>query len=161
MNVRDIADAFIEAPIVTSFTRIGYESRRRLDQWTRLDDYNLAGRVIVLTGATSGLGKAAATQLAKCGATLVLVGRNPERNQTVVTEMIEATGNDAITQVPADLGDYDQVRALAASVLSIIGLALHPLLAASRRMVHPGWRRLCHLPRGLPLPPPWHREVAP
>ena len=118
MNVRDIADAFIEAPIVTSFTRIGYESRRRLDQWTRLDDYNLAGRVIVLTGATSGLGKAAATQLAKCGATLVLVGRNPERNQTVVTEMIEATGNDAITQVPADLGDYDQVRALAASVLS-------------------------------------------
>ena len=81
MNVRDIADAFIEAPIVTSFTRIGYESRRRLDQWTRLDDYNLAGRVIVLTGATSGLAKAAATQLAKCGATLSLLAATPNETR--------------------------------------------------------------------------------
>ncbi|MDH3754252.1 MAG: hypothetical protein OEU32_10315 [Acidimicrobiia bacterium] len=32
MRMRDVADAVIEAPIVTSFTRIGYESRKRLDQ---------------------------------------------------------------------------------------------------------------------------------
>ena len=118
MSLRDVADAVIEAPVVTSFTRIGYESRKRLDHWTPLDGYDLTGQVIVLTGATSGLGKAAANQLARCGAGLVLVGRNAERNEAVVAEMIEATGNDAITQVAADLGDYDQVRALADAVLS-------------------------------------------
>ena len=70
-----VADAVLEAPILTSFTRIGYEARRRLEDWTSLDDYDMTGRVIVVTGATSGLGRAAATQLARCGATLVLVGR--------------------------------------------------------------------------------------
>lgn len=118
MSLRKVADAVIEAPVVTSFTRIGYESRKRLDHWTPLDDYDLTGQVIVLTGATSGLGRAAANQLARCGAGLVLVGRNVERNESVVAEMIEATGNQAITQVAADLGDYDQVRALAEAVLS-------------------------------------------
>ncbi len=118
MTVRSIADALIEVPIITSFTNIGYEVRKRLAGWSSLDDYNLTGRVIVLTGATSGLGYAAAKQLAKCGATLVLVGRNSDRNQGVVAELIEATGNTSITQVPADMGDLDQVRALAARVLA-------------------------------------------
>ena len=104
MSLSDVADAVLEVPVVTSFTRIGYESRKRLDNWVPLADYDLTGQVIVLTGATSGLGKAAATQLARCGAGLVLVGRNAQRNETVVAEMIEATGNGAITQVAADLG---------------------------------------------------------
>jgi dehydrogenase/reductase SDR family member 12 len=118
MSLRDLADALIEAPIVTSFTRIGFESRRRLDHWTPLDAYDLTDKVIVLTGATSGLGRAAATRLAQCGATLVVVGRNAERNETVVAAMIEKSGNSAITQVAADMGDYDQVRALAKRMLS-------------------------------------------
>ncbi|MEI6498025.1 MAG: dehydrogenase, partial [Actinomycetota bacterium] len=70
MTGRTIADALIEAPIVTSFTRLGYEARKRLDQWAPLDSYRLAGKVVVLTGATSGLGYAAARQFAMCGATL-------------------------------------------------------------------------------------------
>ena len=118
MNLRRYVDAVIEAPIVTSFTRLGYASRKRLDDWTPLDDYDLDGQVIVLTGATSGLGSAAANQLARCGASLVLVGRNSERNESAVAEMIETTGNQAITQVAADLGDLEQVRALARAVLS-------------------------------------------
>lgn len=117
MTTRNVLDSLIEAPIITSFTRIGYETRQRLDHWTPLDDYDLAGRVMVLTGATSGLGKAAATQLARCQATLVLVGRSAERNQTVVAEITDATGNQSITQVAADMGDYDQVRTLADRVL--------------------------------------------
>ena len=118
MSLRNVADAVIEVPIVTSFTRIGYESRKHLDDWKPLDDYDLDGQVIVLTGATSGLGRAAASQLARCGAALVLVGRNAARNESVVAEMIETTGNKTITQIAADLGDFDQVRALAKAVLS-------------------------------------------
>lgn len=118
MNSRTIADALIEAPIITSFTKIGYEARKRLADWSSLDDYALTDRIIVLTGATSGIGHAAAEQLARCGATLVLVGRNTDRNERVVAELIEATANTSITQVPCDLGDVDQVRDLAARVLA-------------------------------------------
>ena len=118
MSVRVVADALIEAPILTSFTKIGFEARRRLAGWSSLDDYALDGRIIVLTGATSGIGYAAAEQLARCGATLVLVGRDAGRNERVVAELREATGNTSITQVPCDMGDFDQVRQLAARVLT-------------------------------------------
>jgi len=118
MTGRSIADALIEAPIVTSFTNIGYEARRRLAGWSSLDDYDLSGQVILLTGATSGLGYAAARQLAGCGATLVLVGRSADRNDRIVAELIDATDNTSITQVPADMGDLDQVRELADRVLA-------------------------------------------
>ena len=118
MTGRAIADAMIEAPIITSFTRIGYATRKRLSSWSSLDDFDLTGQVIVLTGATSGLGYAAARQFAKCGATLVLVGRTADRNERVVSELIEATGSMSITQVAADMGDLRQVRNLAARVLA-------------------------------------------
>jgi NAD(P)-dependent dehydrogenase (short-subunit alcohol dehydrogenase family) len=118
MSGRGIVDAIIEAPIVTSFTRFGYEARRRLAGWTPLDGYDLTGRVILVTGATSGLGYAAAEQFARCGATLVLVGRTDERNERAVAELTAATGNTSITQVAADMGDLVQVRALAERVLA-------------------------------------------
>lgn len=118
MNGRDIVDALVEAPVVTSFTRIGYVVRSRLDDWRPLQGYDLSGRVIVLTGATSGLGKAAAMQLADCGATLVLVGRDADRNDQAVAAIIESSGNSNVTQVAADMGDYEQVRALGGRVLA-------------------------------------------
>lgn len=118
MSVRSIVDALIEAPVVTSFTRIGYDVRSRIDDWRPLEEYDLAGRVMVLTGATSGLGKAAAMQLSECGATLVLVGRDADRNEQAVAEVIDSSGNPNVTQVAADMGDYEQVTALAGRVLA-------------------------------------------
>lgn len=118
MNLFGIVDAVIEAPIVTSFTRLGFEARRRLANWTQLDDYNLAGKIIVITGATSGLGAAAAEQFARCGSTLVVVGRSQERNERAVAELTATTGNPLISQVAADMGDLDQVRHLAERVLA-------------------------------------------
>lgn len=118
MNGADLVDAALEVPIVPSFTKIGSAVRARLDGWTPLGAYDLTGRTIVLTGATSGIGRAAATQLARNGATLVLVGRRAERNAAVVDEISAATGNPAISQVAADMGDLDQVRELAQRVLA-------------------------------------------
>ncbi|MEM9513287.1 MAG: SDR family NAD(P)-dependent oxidoreductase [Actinomycetota bacterium] len=115
---RSIADSLIEAPVVTSFTRFGFEARRRLDGWAPLDRYDLAGRVIVITGGTSGLGYAAAEQLAQCGATIVIVGRRAERNARAVAQLVATTRNDTITSVAADMGELDQVRNLAEEVLA-------------------------------------------
>lgn len=117
MNLASALDAVIEAPIVTSFTRLGYDIRCRTDDWTPLDAFDMTGRVVVLTGATSGLGLAAARQLAVCGATIVLVGRSADKNQGVVDDLIAETGNHSLSQVAADMGDYHQVRALAAAIL--------------------------------------------
>ena len=112
-----LIDAMAETAVVPSFTRLGYDLRSRLEDWAPLDGYDAEGRVMVVTGATSGIGRAAAAQLARCGATLVVVGRTADRNQAVVDELIEQTGNDRITQVAADMGHLDQVRALAERVL--------------------------------------------
>ena len=143
MTPASVLDALIEVPIIPSFTRIGYEARRRLEGWTPLDDYDLAGRVILLTGATSGIGKAAAAQLARSGAQLLLVGRTSEKNETVVDELRAASGNDAISSFPADMGDYDQVRALAAHALATharIDTLVHNAgaLSAERRLAPDG-----------------------
>ncbi len=111
-------DRAIEAPIVTSFTKIGYETRRRLDHWTDLDDYDLSGRTIVITGATSGLGMAAAEQFARNGASLLLVGRSEDKTVAVVDHLVAATGNADVGLVIADLGDLDQVRRAAEELAS-------------------------------------------
>ncbi len=118
MSIKSVLDAVIEGPIVTSFTRLGYDARSRLDNWSSLDSYDMTGKVVLLTGATSGLGCAAAFHLAHSGATIIVVGRGAEKNKAVVKELAEATGNQNISQVAADMGNYDEVRALAASILA-------------------------------------------
>lgn len=109
-------DAAIELPVVPSFTRIGYDVRSRIDGWRPLTDYDLTGRTVVLTGATSGLGRAAADRLAAAGATLVLVGRDERRVERVCGELTATRGNDSVTPVVADLADLDAVRAAGAAI---------------------------------------------
>lgn len=106
-------DAAIEFPIVSSYTTMGPAIRRRLDDWTPIESYDATGRVIVLTGATSGLGLAAAHQFAALGATLVVVGRNETKTIGVRDEIEKATGNPNVSIALADMGDLVAVRSLA------------------------------------------------
>ena len=71
----------------------------------------------MVTGATSGIGKAVATQLAARGVTVIAVARNAERGAAALAD-IHATVPDAAVELQtADLGNLDEVRALAARVL--------------------------------------------
>lgn len=74
-------------------------------------------KTILLTGATSGLGRAVAQQLATPGVRLVLHGRNRERLEEVVAELADTEA--AIDVVQADLSDLGQVRQLAADVAEL------------------------------------------
>jgi dehydrogenase/reductase SDR family protein 12 len=124
----DVIDALVEAPIGPSFTRVGYEVRSRLEHWRALDSYRADGRVVVLTGATSGLGLAAAEQLARCGATVVLIGRDAERCERVRSELSARTGNTSLSTLVADLGDLAAVRGAAAELqrrYSVIDVLVH------------------------------------
>jgi len=109
-----VADAAIEGPIITSFTRIGYTLRRRLFHWRPLDDYDLTGRVVAVTGPTSGLGEAAARQLARMGADLVLIARDREKAEVVQAQIAAEAGQASIAI--ADLGDLESVRAAATRI---------------------------------------------
>jgi NAD(P)-dependent dehydrogenase (short-subunit alcohol dehydrogenase family) len=71
----------------------------------------LHGRTALVTGATSGIGRATALALAELGASVIVHGRNVERGEQVVKE-IEATGGQA-RFVAADLTDPAQITRLA------------------------------------------------
>lgn len=109
-SIKKLADAIIEGPIVPSFTRIGYDARSRLFDWTPMSSYDLTDEVIVLTGGTSGLGYAAAQVFAQRGATLILVARDPEKTAKALERLTAESGNDRISSELADLSDLDQVR---------------------------------------------------
>jgi dehydrogenase/reductase SDR family protein 12 len=107
-------DAVLEASVVGSFTRIGYEVRRRLFAWTPLERLGLDGKVAIVTGATSGLGRCAAELLANQGATVCIVGRNAERTEKARAEIAAATGASVEAGL-ADLALLADARAFAAS----------------------------------------------
>jgi NAD(P)-dependent dehydrogenase (short-subunit alcohol dehydrogenase family) len=74
-------------------------------------DQSLPGRTALVTGATSGIGRAAAIQLAREGAEVIVHGRDSQRGEEVVAEIIEAGGMARF--VAADLSDPVEVRRLA------------------------------------------------
>jgi NAD(P)-dependent dehydrogenase (short-subunit alcohol dehydrogenase family) len=76
----------------------------------------LAGKVCLVTGATSGIGRVTAHSLAERGARVAIVGRSPEKTAATVAAIQQATGNQAVEGLLADLSVQRQVRALAAQV---------------------------------------------
>jgi short-subunit dehydrogenase len=73
-------------------------------------------RTIVITGATDGLGKGLAAELAPSGARLILHGRNQEKGKALLEELRpKATGE--IEWLRADLSSLDEVRRLADDLL--------------------------------------------
>lgn len=103
-------DSILDKSVV-GYTRLGY----RLRPHSAIDT-DLSGRVAVITGATSGLGRETASALARLGATVVLVGRNPDKTKAVAEDIQQETSNPKVLPEIADLSSMDEVRALAARI---------------------------------------------
>lgn len=71
---------------------------------------DIQNRVYLITGGTSGVGKAIALGLAKLGAKIVIVSRTPERGQEALQAIAEATGNDKGEFLVADLSLQSSIR---------------------------------------------------
>lgn len=78
---------------------------------------DLTGKVVVLTGGNTGIGKQAAIALAALGATVAITSRNEAKGQAARDDIIRASGNDAVHLLALDLASFDSIRSAAADVL--------------------------------------------
>ena len=73
----------------------------------------MKGKICLVTGATSGLGEITARELARQGATVVLVGRNQVKAESTAEEIRSETGNESVQWFLADLSSQSSIRRLA------------------------------------------------
>lgn len=71
---------------------------------------DMAGKVVLLTGGTDGIGKAAALAFARRGATLVLLARDAAKAERVLAELERGSDNADLHAIPADLARLADVR---------------------------------------------------
>ncbi len=95
----------------------------------------LAEQTIVITGATDGLGRALAGELAAAGAALALHGRDDRKGMATIRDLRERTGNEKLQWFRADLAALDQVRDLAGRLQS--GLDRVDVLVNNARLATP------------------------
>src|SRR5437870_8975219 len=77
----------------------------------------MAGKVVLVTGGTGGIGKATAIGLATMGARVGITGRDLARAEQAAPEIRAASGNPAVDVFAADMTSQAEVRRLAAAVL--------------------------------------------
>jgi retinol dehydrogenase 14 len=78
-----------------------------------MSSVNMTGKICLITGGNSGIGKATAVRLAKMGATVVIVSRNKEKGETALTDIIAKSGNKNVELILADMSSQDSIYKLA------------------------------------------------
>ena len=112
-----LIDHALDRLVVPGYTSAGYALRRR--GWRELPPNALAGRRILITGASSGIGSAAAAQAARLGAGVHLLVRNRGRGEEARERIAAAAGLDdhetdaRLCLWTCDVSDLDAVRAFA------------------------------------------------
>jgi len=79
-----------------------------------MSDMDVSNKLFLITGATSGIGKAAAQAIAAQGGRVVIVGRNPQKTAATVAEIKQVSGSPAVEYLLADLSAQAEIRRLAA-----------------------------------------------
>jgi clavulanate-9-aldehyde reductase len=113
-------------------------------------DIDLSGRVIAITGASSGIGEATALACAEAGASVALAARRADRIEALAAK-IEQTGGRAIA-IPTDVGEEEQARAFVERAHAELGrldglvnnagvMLLGPIDGAPTEE----WRRMIHV----------------
>jgi len=79
-------------------------------------EWDIRGKTVLLTGATSGIGLEASVALARQGARVVMVGRDPARTEAAVAAVGARSGAKDVSSLPCDFSSQAAVRALADAV---------------------------------------------
>lgn len=78
-----------------------------------MKNQRLTGKVVLVTGGTAGIGEVAARELARQGARVVIVGRNPQKTAAVADQIKSQSGNPAVEYLLGDLSLKSEVRRVA------------------------------------------------
>lgn len=78
----------------------------------------MENHVFLITGATDGLGKQVAHDLAKNGATVLLHGRNQQKGESTLQEIVDATGNENLRYYNADFSSLEETQKMADEINS-------------------------------------------
>ncbi len=126
-------DATLDRSLVLGYTRIGPALRRC---WWADDAAagSLLGKRVVVTGATSGIGEAMVASFLDLGATVHVLGRNPEKVSRLVSDLrVRRPSADLVEEV-CDVGDLDAVRAWTDDLCARVG-ELHGIVHNAGVMV--------------------------
>lgn len=124
-TAESMVDRALDRSVVLGYSRLGYVLRSR--SWAPLPPGVLTGKEVLLTGGTAGIGLAAARQLAELGASVHVVGHRRDRADQAAAKLEAAVPGAAFCPHVRDIGDLDDVRALAEELRDEVG-SLHALL---------------------------------
>ena len=78
--------------------------------------WDVRGKTILVTGATSGIGRAASLQLARRGARVVMVGRDRSRTESALADVVSRSGSKEVSHLICDFSSQAAIRELAEMV---------------------------------------------
>jgi citronellol/citronellal dehydrogenase len=112
----------------------------------------LAGRVALVTGGGTGLGKASALELARCGAAVTIAGRRGEVLEQAAAEIAELLGNGTVDWVVGDVREREDARRLVEAVLErrgrldvLVNNAGGQFFSPAELIAAKGWRAVWRL----------------
>jgi dehydrogenase/reductase SDR family protein 12 len=106
-----LLDTILDRTVVAGYTSAGYRLRSRM--WHPADLQPMDGKVVIVTGATSGLGLAAAEGFARLGATVRMLARSRERGERARAAIVTRSGNSDVHVDLCDLSNLESVSAYA------------------------------------------------
>jgi dehydrogenase/reductase SDR family protein 12 len=109
--INSMLDSLLDRSVIGGYTNLGYRIRSR--GWPASELRPLGGKVVMVTGATSGIGQAAAEGFARLGATVWLVVRSQERGEQARAAITEQSGNHDVHVGLCDLSDLQSIRQFA------------------------------------------------
>ena len=110
-------DTLLDRTVAPGYTRLGPAIRRRLPTWPADPAPDaLRGRIVAVTGATSGLGLATAEGLARLGAQVRMVVRDVAKGEEVRRQLAARVRGADLVVDRCDVGDLDDVRRFAAEL---------------------------------------------
>lgn len=104
-----LLDDLLNWTVIGGYDRLGYSLRRLAWDFAETE-VDLSGKVVMITGGNAGIGRAAATALARLGASVTLVCRHPERGEAACEAIRTETGNAKVFLALADMSQPAAVR---------------------------------------------------
>lgn len=89
---------------------------KHLDDVIEKHTQNMNGKVVAITGTTSGTGYVCARELAKLGATVLLLNRSSERSESALSNLKTEAPDGKFEAIACDLQDFESVRSAAAAI---------------------------------------------